>query len=58
MTACPHCGTEDGQVRPNDTHDAFAWVCAGCRARGPEALSKANALLLWQQRVPVEEVKP
>lgn len=55
MTTCPFCGSDETDVRPNPTHDAFQVACLACRGRGPEAIAKANARLLWEQRASEEE---
>lgn len=53
MEKCPFCGSakvENWASRPPDKdHDIWCVFCHDCNCEGPEALTEAEALRLWNQ---------
>lgn len=68
MAACPFCGTKNernagtaGLFRisvasvKSDVGDLSAVRCSGCKAQGPVAATKANAMALWAKLDGIKE---
>lgn len=55
MKPCPFCGCEEAEKVHLSVSWHWVYRCQACQATGPEAITPANARLLWDDRAPVED---